>query len=208
MAGDHNTHGVPLPQDEIEQTKENFGLPNKQFYVPQCVTDYFQKRFSDLSYVSADWNSQLIKLQKGKVFDKQWSQIVKNKISDLELPEFIEGDSLATRKALGITLEKFAEQIPHLVGGSADLEPSNYTGGFAKTYSDFQKDNRTGRNIAFGVREFPMATILNGMALHGGIIPFGGTFLVFSDYARPALRSAAMQDIQIGRASCRERVWI
>ncbi len=197
MAGDHNTHGVPLPQDEIEQTKENFGLPNKQFYVPQCVTDYFQKRFSDLSYVSADWNSQLIKLQKGKVFDKQWSQIVKNKISDLELPEFIEGDSLATRKAFGITLEKFAEQIPHLVGGSADLEPSNYTGGFAKTYSDFQKDNRTGRNIAFGVREFPMATILNGMALHGGIIPFGGTFLVFSDYTRPALRSAAMQDIRV-----------
>ncbi|MCJ7801081.1 MAG: transketolase, partial [Candidatus Marinimicrobia bacterium] len=196
MAGDHNTHGVPLPQDEIEQTKENFGLPNKQFYVPQCVTDYFQKRFSDLSDVSADWNSQLIKLQKGKVFDKQWSQIVKNKIPDLELPEFNEGDSLATRKAFGITLEKFAEQIPHLIGGSADLEPSNYTGGFAKTYSDFQKDNRIGRNIAFGVREFPMATILNGMALHGGMIPFGGTFLVFSDYARPALRSAAMQDIR------------
>ena len=94
-------------------------------------------------------------------------------------------------------MEKIAEQIPNLVGGSADLEPSNYTGGFAKTFNDFQKDNRTGRNIAFGVREFPMATILNGMALHGGIIPFGGTFLVFSDYTRPALRSAAMQEIRV-----------
>jgi transketolase len=197
MEGDHNTHGVPLPEDEIAQTKEKFGLPNKKFYAPQCITDYFQKRFEDLIDASTDWDSQLKKLRKGIVFDKQWSQIVENKISDLELPVFNEEDSLATRKAFGITLEKFAEQIPNLVGGSADLEPSNYTGGFAKTYNDFQKDNRTGRNIAFGVREFPMAAILNGMALHGGMIPFGGTFLVFSDYARPALRSAAMQDIRV-----------
>ena len=197
MEGDHNTHGVPLPEDEIEQTKEKFGLPNKEFYAPQCVTDYFRKRFEDLIDVSTDWDAQLKKLRKGLVFDKQWTQIVENKILDLELPVFNEGDSLATRKAFGITLEKFAEQMPNLVGGSADLEPSNYTGGFAKTYNDFQKDNRTGRNIAFGVREFPMATILNGMALHGGMIPFGGTFLVFSDYARPALRSAAMQEIRV-----------
>lgn len=197
MEGDHNTHGVPLPQEEIEQTKEKFGLPNRQFYVPQCVRDYFQKRFDNLINISDNWNSQLKKLSKGKVFNKQWSQIVENKILDLDLPEFNEGDSLATRKAFGITLEKFAEQIPHLIGGSADLEPSNYTSGFAKIYGDFQKDNRTGRNLAFGVREFPMAAILNGMALHGGIIPFGGTFLVFSDYARPALRSAAMQEIRV-----------
>jgi len=197
MEGDHNTHGVPLPEEEIEHTKEKFGLPNKQFYVPQCVKDYFQKRFNDLSNVSADWNAQLSKLRKGKNFDKQWSKIINDKLLDLDLPDFNEGESLATRKAFGITLEKFAEQLPHLVGGSADLEPSNYTGGFAKAYSDFQKDNRTGRNIAFGVREFPMATILNGMALHGGMIPFGGTFLVFSDYTRPALRSAAMQDLRV-----------
>ena len=197
MEGDHNTHGVPLPEDEIEQTKEKFGLPNKEFYAPQCVTDYFRKRFEDLIDVSTDWDAQLKKLRKGLVFDKQWSQIVENKILDLELPVFNEGDSLATRKAFGITLEKFAEQMPNLVGGSADLEPSNYTGGFAKTYNDFQKEDRRGRNIAFGVREFPMATILNGMALHGGMIPFGGTFLVFSDYARPALRSAAMQEIRV-----------
>lgn len=197
MEGDHNTHGVPLPQDEIDQTKEKFGLPDKQFYVPQCVTDYFQKRFIDLSNISADWNSQLIKLKTEKIFNSKWSQIIDNKLTELVLPDFKKGESLATRKAFGITLEKFAEQIPHLVGGSADLEPSNYTGGFANIYNDFQKDNRTGRNIAFGVREFPMATILNGMALHGGVIPFGGTFLVFSDYARPALRSAAMQDIRV-----------
>lgn len=197
MEGDHNTHGVPLPQEEIEQTKEKFGIPNKQFYVPQCVINHFQKRFDNLINISDNWNSQLKKLRKGKVFNTRWSQIVENKLLNLEMPKFDERDSLATRKAFGITLEKFAEQIPHLIGGSADLEPSNYTGGFAKTYGDFQKDNRTGRNLAFGVREFPMAAILNGMALHGGIIPFGGTFLVFSDYARPALRSAAMQEIRV-----------
>ncbi len=197
MEGDHNTHGVPLPDEEIKQTKAKFGLPNKQFYVPKCVTDHFQKRFEDLLNISANWDSKLKKLRKGKVFDKSWSQIVENKILNLELPEFNVGEPLATRKAFGIILEKFAEQIPHLVGGSADLEPSNYTGGFAKTYGDFQKENRKNRNLAFGVREFPMASILNGMALHGGMIPFGGTFLVFSDYARPALRSAAMQNIRV-----------
>ena len=197
MEGNHNTHGVPLAQDEIDQTKVKFGLPDKQFYIPQCVTDHFQKRFSDLLDASADWNSQLEKLRKEKTFNTKWSQIVENKILDLGLPEFDKDIALATRKAFGITLEKFAEQIPHLVGGSADLEPSNYTSGFANIYRDFQKDNRIGRNIAFGVREFPMATILNGMALHGGMIPFGGTFLVFSDYARPALRSAAMQEIRV-----------
>ncbi len=197
MEGDHNTHGVPLPEDEIEQTKEKFGLPNKQYYVPKCVINHFQKRFESLININDNWNSQLKKLRNGKIFNIQWSQIVENQISDIELPVFKEGDSLATRKAFGVTLEKFAEQIPHLIGGSADLEPSNYTGGFAKIYGDFQKDNHTGRNLAFGVREFPMAAILNGMALHGGIIPFGGTFLVFSDYARPALRSAAMQEIRV-----------
>ncbi len=197
LEGDHNTHGVPLPQNEIDQTKEKLGLPNNQFYVPQCVIDHFQKRFSDLSETSDVWNAQLIKLKTDKTFNKLWSTIVDNKFPELEFPDFKKGETIATRKAFGITLEKFAEQIPHLVGGSADLEPSNCTDGFAKIYQDFQKDNRVGRNIAFGVREFPMATILNGMALHGGIIPFGGTFLVFSDYARPALRSAAMQEIRV-----------
>jgi transketolase len=100
---------------------------------------------------------------------------------------------LATRKAFGATLDKFAEQVPSIIGGSADLEPSNYTGNFAKKYGDFSRENRTGRNLAFGVREFPMAAALNGMALHGGVIPFGGTFLVFADYERPALRLAAIQ---------------
>lgn len=197
MEGDHNTHGVPLPPEEIKLTKEKFGLPDKQFYVPKQVVQYFQKRFEDLQNECINWEKQLTQLSKGKRFKAKWNLVVKNKLEDLELPEFEEGTFLATRKAFGQTLEKFAEQLPHLVGGSADLEPSNYTGGFAKKYEDFSTEKHNGRNLAFGVREFPMASIMNGMALHGGIIPFGGTFLVFSDYARPALRMAAIQSLRV-----------
>ena len=118
-------------------------------------------------------------------------------ISEFENPAFNSGDILATRKAFGAVLDLISGSLPQLVGGSADLEPSNYTGNFAKTYGDFQKTNKSGRNIPFGVREFPMAAIMNGMALHGGIIPFGGTFLVFSDYERPALRLAAIQKVRV-----------
>ena len=104
---------------------------------------------------------------------------------------------LATREAFGKILEGYGKIIPNLMGGSADLEPSNYTRNFAKSYSDFTADNHSGRNIPFGVREFPMAAMMNGMALHGGIIPFGGTFLVFADYERPALRLAAIQSVRV-----------
>jgi len=84
-----------------------------------------------------------------------------------------------------------------LVGGSADLEPSNVTAGFAKLVSDFNKDNKSGMNFAYGVREFPMGTINNGIALHGGLIPFGATFFVFADYERPAARMRALQNLPV-----------
>jgi transketolase len=97
---------------------------------------------------------------------------------------------MATRKASGIVLNALAKDIPALIGGSADLAPSNNT--IIKGASDFQKGNYAGRNIRFGVREHAMAAILNGMSLHGGLKPFGGTFLVFADYMRPAIRLAAL----------------
>lgn len=197
MEGDHNTHGVPLPPEEISATKEKLGLPDKQFYLPEQVLEHFRKRFDSLEETCNEWDKRLEQLCKGKIFSTTWEQVINNKISELSLPQFELGDSLATRKAFGQILEHFAETIPNIVGGSADLEPSNYTGGFAKKYGDFTKKDRSGRNLAFGVREFPMAAIMNGMAIHGGIIPFGGTFLVFSDYSRPALRLAAMQELRV-----------
>ena len=115
---------------------------------------------------------------------------------------------MATRKAFGLALDHYAQLLPNLVGGSADLEPSNYTGNFANKYSDFQKNNKSGRNIAFGVREFPMAAMINGMSLHGGIIPFGGTFLVFADYERPALRLAAIQQLRAIHEFTHDSFWV
>ncbi len=107
-----------------------------------------------------------------------------------------------------MTLDIFANQIPNLVGGSADLEPSNYTGNFAKKHEDFSKENRKGRNLAFGVREFPMAAAMNGISLHGGLIPFGGTFLVFADYERPALRLAAIQKCRVLHEFTHDSFWV
>lgn len=197
MEGDHNTHGTPLPYDEIEATKKKLGLPDKKFYTPNEAVTHFRVRFSGLKKAIKYWKKSVNSENEIPEVKKLWDFCTKNKLPKLVLPGFKTGENLATRKAFGVTLDKIAEQIPILVGGSADLEPSNYTGNFAETYGDYQAGNRTGRNIAFGVREFPMATIMNGIALHGGLIPFGGTFLVFSDYERPALRLAALQKLRV-----------
>ena len=193
MEGDHETHGAPLPQEEIDATKEKLGLPEEKFYLPKVVLDYFQSRFAELRELVSKWDKASKAAKENADFEALWEIAINGTLPEISYPEFEPGSSLATRKAFGATLDKFAEQVPSIIGGSADLEPSNYTGNFAKRYGDFSRKNRTGRNLAFGVREFPMAAALNGMALHGGVIPFGGTFLVFADYERPALRLAAIQ---------------
>ena len=197
MEGDHNTHGAPLPQDEIDATKEKLGLPIKQFFMPMEVVEHFQQRFPTLIDVVSSWKDHVKSLRNDKDLGILLDRTLGNKLPGLTYPEFESGTVLATRKAFGATLDSFAADLPQLIGGSADLEPSNYTGNFAKSYGDFQKESKNGRNIAFGVREFPMAAMMNGMALHGGIIPFGGTFLVFADYERPALRLAAIQAVRV-----------
>ena len=208
MEGDHETHGAPLPQDEINQTKEKFGLPIESFYLPNEVISHFQKRFSDLKEKVNNWNGSVTKSCNDESFKSLWDKTINNQLEGIDFPKFEKGASLATRKAFGVTLDAFAKQIPSLVGGSADLEPSNYTGNFAKTYGDFSKDNRSGRNLAFGVREFPMAAAMNGIALHGGLIPFGGTFLVFADYERPALRLAAIQNCRVLHEFTHDSFWV
>ena len=208
MEGDHETHGAPLPQDEINQTKEKLGLPLESFYLPNEVVSHFQKRFSELKEEVNNWNGSVTKSCNDESFKSLWDKTINNQLEGIDFPEFEKGESLATRKAFGVTLDAFAKQIPSLVGGSADLEPSNYTGNFAKTYGDFSKDNRSGRNLAFGVREFPMAAAMNGIALHGGLIPFGGTFLVFADYERPALRLAAIQNCRVLHEFTHDSFWV
>jgi len=197
MEGDHETHGAPLPQEEIDATKEKLGLPEEKFYLPKVVVDYFQSRFAELRELVSKWEKASKAGKENADFEALWKIAINGTLPEISYPEFEPGSSLATRKAFGATLDKFAEQVPSIIGGSADLEPSNYTGNFAKRYGDFSRENRAGRNLAFGVREFPMAAALNGMALHGGVIPFGGTFLVFADYERPALRLAAIQHCSV-----------
>ncbi len=208
MEGDHNTHGAPLPQDEIDATKEKLGLPSEPFYLPEEVVTYFQSRFDSLKEKVSNWNSDLVTACENADFKKLWDTTVLGELGEIDFPEFDNGTSIATRKAFGTTLDTFAEQVPSIVGGSADLEPSNYTGNFAKTYGDFTRVNRSGRNLAFGVREFPMAAAMNGLALHGGVIPFGGTFLVFADYERPALRLAAIQGCGVIHEFTHDSFWL
>ena len=208
MEGDHETHGAPLPLDEIAKTKEKLGLPSEPFYLPNEVISHFQNRFNSLKEKVIDWNESVSESCKDKNFKLLWNNTVKEQLDNIDLPVFEKGASIATRKAFGTTLDEFAKQLPSLVGGSADLEPSNYTGNFASTYGDFSKDNRLGRNLAFGVREFPMAAAMNGIALHGGLIPFGGTFLVFADYERPALRLGAIQNCQVIHEFTHDSFWV
>ena len=119
------------------------------------------------------------------------------KMPDIDWPKFDFGDVIATRKVWGSVIEAMAPKIKTLVGGSADLEPSNVTAGFAAMVKDFDKGNHQGRNFAYGVREFPMGAINNGIAQHGGLKIFGATFFVFSDYERPAIRMRALQKLPV-----------
>lgn len=197
MEGSPDTHGAPLPHEEIAATKTNLGLdPGAKFAVADETVAAFRERQPDLVKAVGEWRTRLDKRKKNLEFRQLWQVMIEQKWpEELPLPNFKEGESIATRKAFGEILEAIADSLPGLVGGSADLEPSNNTAGFAKTYGDFNRENRGGRSLAYGVREFPMGAINNGIALHGGLMPFGATFLVFTDYERPALRMRALQKL-------------
>ena len=122
---------------------------------------------------------------------------LKDALPNIDWPIFEANQEIATRKVWGSVIETLAPNKKTLVGGSADLEPSNVTAGFAKLVKDFTKNNYSGRNFAYGVREFPMGAINNGIAQHGGLKVFGATFFVFSDYERPALRMRALQNLPV-----------
>ncbi|MBT4318637.1 MAG: transketolase, partial [Candidatus Marinimicrobia bacterium] len=127
MEGDYETHGAPLPLDEIAKTKEKLGLPSEPFYLPNEVISHFQNRFNSLKEKVIDWNESVSESCKDKNFKLLWNNTVKEELDNIDLPVFERGASIATRKAFGTTLDEFAKQLPSLVGGSADLEPSNYT---------------------------------------------------------------------------------
>ncbi|UCH09328.1 MAG: transketolase [Fidelibacterota bacterium] len=199
MEGSADTHGAPLPPEEIAATKAKLGLdPDKFFHLsPETLAD-IHSRQKDLRQLVGEWKGRVKKLGEGEEFRAQWEAFFgPAQLESVSWPEFEPGAGVATRKAFGKTLEAVAEAVPNLVGGSADLEPSNNTAGFAKAYGDFSASHRTGRSLSYGVREFPMGAINNGIALHGGLRPFGATFLVFSDYERPSIRLRALQELPV-----------
>ncbi|NDE15493.1 transketolase, partial [bacterium] len=200
MEGDHETHGSPLPAEERAKTKQLLGLdPAAEFEVDPATRDHFQRRFATLRAQAKSWKSAIARrVETDAAFKTMWDTCFgKEDFSRLKKTSWPKDKPVATRNAFGDVLRDWATQIPNLVGGSADLEPSNMTGAFAKITGDFQKATPKGRNLAFGVREFPMSAIANGIALHGGLIPFDATFLTFSDYSRPALRLGAIQQCRV-----------
>jgi len=199
MEGDYNTHGAPLPHDEIFNTKKKLGLdPDDFFILPKDVLEDFRSSYGYARSEVATWNKILKNKSQDEIFKNLWKQSINLELpNNIEWPFFKYGDTIATRKVWGAVIEELANKKALLVGGSADLEPSNVTAGFAKLVSDFNKDNKSGMNFAYGVREFPMGTINNGIALHGGLIPFGATFFVFADYERPAARMRALQNLPV-----------
>ena len=198
MEDDHNTHGAPLSPEEIAATKEKLDLnPEEFFQFPKDVVEDFRKGFAFARSEVGAWKSALDSRLKDTDFTKKWNIAFGDTLPDFDVPKYESGQKVATRKVWGPFIETLAECHPTLVGGSADLEPSNVTTGFANMVGDFTKENRLGRNFAYGVREFPMGTINNGIALHGGLEVFGATFFVFSDYERPAIRLRALQGLPV-----------
>ncbi len=186
-------HGAPIGKEEERRLKQFCSWPNRSFYIPKEAAAAMGKAVKIGRALEAEWQSMTGRYRKkfpelGKMledfgagrFGDGWEKA---------LPVFKPGDSIATRSASGKVLNAIAPKIPQLLGGSADLAPSNNT--YLKEAGDFTPE-RSGRNIHFGVREHAMGAALNGIALSGALIPYGGTFLVFSDYLRPALRLSSL----------------
>jgi transketolase len=191
-----DVHGSPLGEEELKLTKQNLGWPQKKFYVPSQALRQMRKAVQKGKKDETSWTGMFRKYaKKYPALARTWDTITTGKLPegwDKLLPVFKPEDgSIATRSASGKVLNAIADSLPHLVGGSADLAPSNNT--HLKKYPDFGAA-KGGRNIHFGVREHAMGAILNGMALSRMLIPYGGTFLVFSDYMRPAIRLAALME--------------
>jgi len=194
-------HGAPLGEEEVKLTKRALGWPlEPAFYIPDEALAHFREALQRGRAWEAQWQAQFDAYAAAHPeLAAEWRTVMNGRLPEGwadKIPTFTPGGgSMATREASGKVLNAIAPHLPTLIGGSADLTPSNNT--YLKGYGDFQRDNVGARNLHFGVREHAMGSILNGMALHGGVIPYGGTFLIFSDYMRPAIRLAALSHIHV-----------
>ncbi|MBW2165140.1 MAG: transketolase [Deltaproteobacteria bacterium] len=196
-----DAHGAPLGEEEIRLTKKNLGWDeNVFFYVPEQVVKMFGECIDKGKKAESIWKEKFEEYcSKYPVLSKKLNDSLNNSLNegwDANLPDFSKNEGpIATRAVSGKILNAISENIPYLIGGSADLAPSNNT--IIKSSHDFQKNMFDGRNIRFGVREHAMGGIISGIALHKGLRPYGGTFFVFADYMRPAIRLASLMKLPV-----------
>ncbi|HXZ41373.1 MAG TPA: transketolase [Terriglobales bacterium] len=196
----HKAHGEPLGTEEVRLTKAKFGWPlDEPFFIPEEAREFMQQSAATSAAQQKQWEET--RAAYGRVYPElaaTFDSALRGNLPDgweANLPNFIGAKPTATRAASGAVLDAIAPQIPSLLGGSADLTPSNNT--LPKKAAAITRDDFTGRYLHFGVREHAMGSILNGLALHGGVRPYGGTFLIFSDYMRPAIRLAALMELPV-----------
>lgn len=194
----YTSHGAPLGSEEVTGLKKKLGLPlDKTFYISDTVREYFQVKKSNLLKERQQWEEKYSRWS--EKYPEERAQL--EKALNLEIPKKMDfwdldiDEKIATRSASGEILNNAAEEVPYFVGGSADLDPSTMT--YLSKFSEIQKGCYNGRNIRFGVREHAMGAICSGLSLHKGLRPFCSTFLVFSDYMRPALRLAALMRLPV-----------
>jgi transketolase len=197
--GTCDAHGKPLSVEDIQKTKAAFGMPANSFYVPAEVKEYFNSHKTELVKVESDWKNKFKAWQQSNPAQAELANnLITNKsIADIEtvLANIEMGDKKATRQLSSSAIQEIAKNIPSILGGSADLSCSDNT--FIKGQDFVKSDNYNGQNIKYGVREFAMGAIANGLALHGMFKPFCGTFLTFSDYMRNAIRLAALMKLPV-----------
>ena len=200
-AGTPEAHGAPLGEDEVRETKRALGWPEEpSFHVPDEALAEFRKALDRGRDWEQEWDAKFAQYEVEYPEEARlWRTVIAGELPegwDIALPNFSsEGGAMATRVASGKVLNGLIKGLPTLVGGSADLAPSTNT--YMKGYGDLGFDEWCGHNMHFGVREHAMGNIVNGMALHGGVIPYAATFFVFSDYMRPTLRLAALQEAHV-----------
>jgi transketolase len=199
-AGTRKAHSDPPGEEAVRETKRHLGWPeDRQFYIPDEALAHFREAIDRGAESENEWND-LVSRYKEKHADlgKQWQQAVSGELPEnweTHLPNFDDAEAMATRVASGKVINALAPHLPMLIGGSADLGVSNNTD--IKDGGDFEAAHYDGRIIHFGVREHAMGATMTGMALNGGLIPYGGTFMTFSDYMRPSIRLACLSEVQV-----------
>ena len=193
-------HGQALGPDEVKLTKQFYGWPlEPDFYVPDAALKEMRRAVERGRQLEADWNTHFEAYAKAYPAEaEQFQMMLRGELPegwDAELPVFAPGDGLATRVSASQVEQAIAAKVPSLFGGSADLNESTHTD--IKGGGDFERGSYAGRNLHFGIREHAMCGILNGIALSGGFIPFGSSFLVFTDYCRPSIRLAALMGLHV-----------